>query len=312
MIEVENPLVSVLLTCYNAEDFIEQAIESVLSQTYQNWELLILDDCSRDKTREIINSFPDPRIRKIFTETNIGYVRSKNILLKEFKGNFACFLDADDWMASERISRQLGVFNEFPKVGACMCNYVRVMPDGVEKRMDFYHQSKFLDYKTDDLNFAGSGIMFRKEVYTKIGGFELYFDKLLGDDSYWAFKIAEKFPFYFLKDSLYYYRANANSITASFTNLRKLTVVELLKKLRQQRRETGTDWIQNGETDAALNYEKYLMTKRKWLGESYRVAAAVRLDYGDKKAAFKYLVQAFKLNPLSVINIATLRYFLNP
>jgi glycosyltransferase involved in cell wall biosynthesis len=304
-----NPLVSILITSFNTGRFIKEAIESVFEQTHENWELVIVDDASTDDTQVIINQFDDPRIRKIFNEKNIGYVASKNLLLQEMKGEFGCFLDADDWMAPDRVEKQLKVFSEYPETGACMCNYFRVSQDGTISAIDFFNRSKFLNTKEDSLEFAGAGILFRKEVITKVGLFEKYFDKLLGDDSYWAFRIAENFPFYYLEEPLYYYRANTDSITATFNNLRKLSIVELLRELKQQRRKTGTDWLEQKNYDKALAYEQGFLNNRKWVSEKYRLIASVRLDYKDVETAGRLLKKSWRLNPFSFNFYRTLFYY---
>ncbi|WP_121352380.1 glycosyltransferase family 2 protein [Flavisolibacter nicotianae] len=306
---MNKPLVSVLMTVYNAEPFIAKAIQSVLEQTYANWELLILDDVSSDNTREVIDSFTDKRIKRIYNPKNIGYVASKNVLLKQFAGEYACFLDADDWMAKERLEVQLAQFFIHNGLGACMCNYWRVQPDGTCVKMDFYPSSRFIVTANEEMVFAGAGIMFSRTVVESVGGFEPYFDRLLGDDSYWAFRVAEKFPFYYLNQALYYYRANENSITASFNNMRKLTIVCLLKELKEQRLKSGTDWLEVKQYDKALAYEQALIRDKKWLAEKYRQAAAVRLDYKDKRSAKAFLIKSFKNNPFSLNFYRTLIYY---
>jgi teichuronic acid biosynthesis glycosyltransferase TuaG len=304
------PLISVLMTSFNAEAYIEEAIESVLRQDYPNWELLILDDCSKDGTRGLIAGFTDARIRTLHTDTNIGYVASKNRLLDTFRGEYACFLDADDWMADNRLSKQYEVFTRIEGLGGCMCDYWNVRPGAPLEPFNFYPSSRLIDIQKDELNFAGAGILLSRKAVNRIGGFDMYFDRLLGDDSYWAFRLAEQMPFYYLAEPLYFYRANAGSITATMNNMRKLTIVKLLEELRRQRRATGTDWLEQGANDMALAYEASLHQDRKWMAEQYRMAAAVRLDFGDTAAAFPFLKKSFSLNPAAPGLFRTFIYFL--
>jgi glycosyltransferase involved in cell wall biosynthesis len=306
---MDQPLVSVLMTSYNAESFIAKAIQSVLAQTHRNWELLILDDVSTDGTRVVIDSFNDTRIKKIYNTQNIGYVASKNVLLKEFTGAYACFLDADDWMAPNRIEAQLAMLIKDPEVGACMCSYIRVQPDDTEVPMNFFASSKFLDIKKGDVHFAGAGIMCSKKAIDEVGGFEMYFDKLMGDDTYWALKIAERFKFYYLHLPLYYYRANAQSITASFNNLRKFTILELLDEVKRQRLTKGTDWLEEKKFEKAKAYEESFLKNKKWLAEKYRQAAAVRLDFSDIETAGELLKKAFTYHSFSFSLYRTLAYY---
>ena len=307
---MEKPLVSVLMTSYNAEPFIAKAIQSVFDQSYSNWELLILDDVSTDGTRKVIDSFSSNRIRKIYPDKNIGYVASKNYLLKEFHGEFACFLDADDWMHRSRINVQAGYLIGNPDVGACMCSYIRVQPGGAEVPMHFSDRNQFLNILKHDIRFPAAGIMFSKKVFQVLGGFNMYFDKLLGDDAYWAFRIAEKFKFYYLNEPLYYYRANSESITANINDIRKFTVLELVQELKRQRLQRGSDWLEEGQYEEALKYELTFGKNYRWLAEKYRAAAAVRLDYKDRRKAYEFLSRSLKLNPFCLTTYSTVAYLL--
>ena len=305
---MNHPVVSILLTSFNAEKYIALAIESILHQTFTDWELIILDDCSTDSTRNIISDFDDKRIRHIYPEKNLGYVASKNVLLKQVSGSFACFVDADDWIVPDFLKKYLSVFSEHSSAMACMSSFMRVMPDTSEKPQHFYDKSRFISYKEDEILFAGAGIMFRSEVIKIIDGFEPFFDKLMGDDNYWAVKIAERFPFYYLREPLYYYRSNINSITATFDNPKKLTIIAILKELKRQRKKTGTDWLEQKDFESIRAYEKKLLADKKWIAEQYRTYAAVRLDYNDFKTARQLLAKAFRKNPFDIRIIRTSFY----
>ena len=89
-------LVSIIMPAYNCSRFIREAIDSVLAQTYTAWELLIVDDCSTDDTAAIIASYQDERIHYFRNEQNSGAALSRNKALREAKGKYIAFLDADD------------------------------------------------------------------------------------------------------------------------------------------------------------------------------------------------------------------------
>jgi teichuronic acid biosynthesis glycosyltransferase TuaG len=88
-------MVSIILPFYNAEDFISDAINSVLGQEYQNWELIIINDGSEDNSKNIVQSFKDTRIQ-YFEQENQGVSSARNLGLRKMKGAYFCFLDADD------------------------------------------------------------------------------------------------------------------------------------------------------------------------------------------------------------------------
>jgi len=109
-----NHLVSIIMPCYNAERYIAQSIESVLAQTYGNWELLITDDCSSDKSVEIIKKYcdKDNRINLLVSEKNQGIAKTRNLSIERAKGRFVAFLDSDDVWKSEKLEKQINFMLE--------------------------------------------------------------------------------------------------------------------------------------------------------------------------------------------------------
>lgn len=101
------PLISVIMPAYNAEKYIQEAIDSILNQSYANFELLIFDDGSSDSTRSIIESYNDERIKKIFTDKNGGVVAARNHCIDLAKGKYIALMDADDIASHDRFEKQL-------------------------------------------------------------------------------------------------------------------------------------------------------------------------------------------------------------
>ena len=103
------PLVSVIMPAYNAEKYIEEAVRSVISQTYPNWELLILDDCSADRTAELAKALADldSRIRLLRNPQNMGVAKTRNRGFSLAKGEWVALLDSDDVWHSDKLEKQL-------------------------------------------------------------------------------------------------------------------------------------------------------------------------------------------------------------
>ena len=100
----QDDLVSIIMPSYNTADFISETIDSVLNQSYKNWELIIVDDCSTDNTDEIIKKYlSDQRIRYLKNEKNSGAAVSRNYALREAKGKWIAFLDSDDLWLHEKL-----------------------------------------------------------------------------------------------------------------------------------------------------------------------------------------------------------------
>jgi len=111
---MKNNLVSIITPSYNSSRFISQTIESVLSQTYQYWEMLIIDDCSMDNSNDIISKYTkeDNRIKLIKLETNNGPAVARNIGIKEAKGQYIAFLDSDDLWKPKKLEKQIKFMKE--------------------------------------------------------------------------------------------------------------------------------------------------------------------------------------------------------
>lgn len=102
-----NDLVSIIMPSYNTASYIKKTIQSVLDQTYRNWELIIVDDCSTDNTDEVVASIKDERIKYLKNEINSGAAVSRNRALREAQGRWIAFLDSDDLWMPEKLEKQI-------------------------------------------------------------------------------------------------------------------------------------------------------------------------------------------------------------
>jgi len=132
-------LISIILPLYNSEKFLSDAIQSVLNQDYSNWELLIVNDGSNDRSGVIANSFDNHRIR-YFEQENKGVSAARNIGLSNMKGDFFCFLDSDDQLTPQSLSSRLEIFSRDPKV-SFVDGSVEVMDEHFSKVIDVRNQN---------------------------------------------------------------------------------------------------------------------------------------------------------------------------
>ena len=122
-------LVSVVMPVHNAEKFIEDAIRSVMQQTYQNWELLVVDDASTDSSMSIVDRLAseDSRIKHVSNDTPTGYPATpRNLAVNMAKGRYIAFLDSDDMWLPDKLERQLPLFDKYAKVAVVFSNYEKV------------------------------------------------------------------------------------------------------------------------------------------------------------------------------------------
>lgn len=116
---MKTPELSVILTVYNRESYISAAIESILKQTFRDFELIVINDGSTDTTSVIIESYLDPRIIYIQNEKNIGIVKSLNKGLSVSRGRYIAIMDSDDISMPERFSKQFNFLENNPEIGVC-------------------------------------------------------------------------------------------------------------------------------------------------------------------------------------------------
>ncbi len=129
---MNKPVVTVIMPCCNAAKYLADSIESVIAQTYQNWELLVIDDCSTDNSAEIVSAYAskDSRIRMFQTERNSGSATVPwNIGIQNAQGRYIAFLDADDEWFPEKLQQQLPLFDS-PEVAVVFSNYEKMDAEG--------------------------------------------------------------------------------------------------------------------------------------------------------------------------------------
>lgn len=133
---------------WNTGRFISDSIQSIINQSYSNWELIIVDDCSSDNTEEIVNSFSDERIRFFKNEKNCGAAISRNRALKEAKGEWIAFLDSDDLWMPMKLEKQISFMNNNGYIFS-------------------YHEYEKIDENGKKLNIyvSGPSIVNKKKMY---------------------------------------------------------------------------------------------------------------------------------------------------
>lgn len=143
--QMNKELVSIVTPVYNCEDYIGETIESVLAQTYTNWEMLLVDDCSPDNSEAIIKEYQenDQRIKYIKLPENGGAAVARNRALAEAKGRYIAYLDADDLWLPEKLERQLAFLEANKCVFSC-CDYEKIEAGG--SFLKVIHMPKTITY----------------------------------------------------------------------------------------------------------------------------------------------------------------------
>ena len=129
-----NSLVSIIVPCYNSSKFICECIDSVLDQSYSNWEMLIVDDCSTDNSRDLILKYSknNKKIKTFFLEQNVGPAEARNIAISNSKGKYIAFLDSDDVWRNNKLERQIHFMNN-NKISFSFTSYQPISENGKKK-----------------------------------------------------------------------------------------------------------------------------------------------------------------------------------
>jgi glycosyltransferase involved in cell wall biosynthesis len=168
------PHISVLLSVLNGAKFVADAVQSILAQSYSDFEFIIVDDGSTDRTLTILQSFADPRIQIIRNEANIGLARSLNKALDFARGEFIARIDADDFSPPERFAKQLQFLLDHPQIDVVGSDMVEVDEHGVRIREKKFPRTPEEVRRTMFVHnpLAHSAVMMRASVLKKVGGYD--------------------------------------------------------------------------------------------------------------------------------------------
>jgi len=160
------PLVSVILSVFNDDERIKEAVESILNQTYENFELLIMDDGSTDRTFEIINSFKNNKIKIFQNQKNIGLTKSLNILIKNSNGDYIARQDSDDISLHNRLDKQYNFMNN-KNLDACTTRaYIRNSKNSIPRFSHLLPTDWVIKYKNP---FIHGTLLIKKEALFNVG-----------------------------------------------------------------------------------------------------------------------------------------------
>lgn len=205
-----NDLVSIVMPSYNTASYIKDSIESVLNQTYTNWELIIVDDCSTDNTDEVVTSIHDGRIRYLKNEKNSGAAVSRNRALRVAKGRWIAFLDSDDLWMPEKLEKQIR-FMESNGYAFSYTNYEEI--DEMSNNMGIVVTGPRKITRIGMQNYCWPGCLtVMYDTNTIGGGISVADIKKNNDYAMWL-QVSRKADCYLLDEVLAKYRKRSGSIS---------------------------------------------------------------------------------------------------
>ncbi len=295
-VNIKNPKVTVLMSIYNGEKYLHQAINSILNQTFKDFEFLIINDGSTDGTAEILQSYNDFRIRIINNEKNIGLTKSLNKGLKLAKGDYIARMDADDISLPERFERQVEFLNKNKKMGLVGTFWYTIDENGQEidisKPTNSIYAVHFMCHGTS---------MIRKRCLDKIGFYREVFE-FAQDYDLWL-RIADKYEIKNIKEPLYKLRIRDDSISLKKKTQQNL-YASLAIKMAKERKKYGRDRLSIAtEYEANKIRDQRLkasgIKKRKLLSYNYSIWSKAAFVSGEDEKSFYCAINAFTWYPLN-------------
>lgn len=212
---MSKPLVSIIMGIYNCEDYLKESIDSIVSQTYTNWELIMCDDGSIDKTYDIANEYKNKLGKKIVllkNDKNMGLNYTLNKCLAEAKGSYIARQDGDDVSTKNRLEIEVEFLNKHPEYAMVSSNMSFFDSKGEWGKS---HQ-KEVPTKNDFMNgspFCHAPCMVRKEIFLELGGYSVD-DKLLRVEDYhlWVKMYSHGYKGYNLNQILYKMRNDEDAL----------------------------------------------------------------------------------------------------
>lgn len=196
-------LVSIIMPSYNTAEYIAESIQSVFAQSYKDWELLIVDDCSTDNTDEVVKPYlADERIKYLKNEKNSGAAVSRNRALREAKGKWIAFLDSDDLWIPDKLSKQIN-FMEEHGYSFSYTNYAEIDTEGKRNGVTVTGPKKVT--KTGMFNYCWPGCLTVMYDAEKVGLIQIADIKKNNDYAMWL-KVCKKADCYLLDKELAMYR----------------------------------------------------------------------------------------------------------
>lgn len=306
-----NPQVSIIISAYNAEATIEDSINSILNQSFQNFELLIADDASTDNTKALIDQFEDPRIRRYHNSTNMHVCWTWNKMLENVKTPYVTFQDADDISYPQRLEKLIEAASENPEYAIIGANHLRPL-----EKWRTYRTSNFL-LSNDDiiakvknegtLDSCGPRSLFKTSIIQEKGGFRMLFPKSGWEDFDLILRIVPEHKIMNIPDVLYEYRYEAKSysrIASDSEALEKIFIHEIgIFLFRERLKNDGKDSLRAENNDALVSFIGHLTEKlKKDKSIPFRKRSMNQIANKDFTNAYKSVWKAIVIKPTVIKN----------
>lgn len=232
---ISNPKVTVLMSVYNGEKYLKEAIDSIISQTFTDFEFLIIDDASTDRTPEMLRSYGDSRIKIITNEENLGLTKSLNKGLALARGKYIARMDADDISHPKRLEKQANYLDENPEIGILGTNVQYIDESGkYHEILQRPEKDALIKWALCFFNpIAHPTVMMQLYLIKEINGYD---ENIIYAQDYdlWV-RLSSKSAFWNLQDILLYLRKSDNNISCKHYLEQKLYSYQISRRAMSNR-----------------------------------------------------------------------------
>lgn len=214
------PKISVVVPAYNAMTYLPETLENVLQQTWQDFEVIVVNDGSSDETPQWVAQLTDPRV-KLISQENQGLSGARNTGITHAQGEYVAFLDADDLWEPSKLQKQLQVVEKNPNIGLVYTWVVLIDSQGRKTGRTFQDQAQGQVWTTliqENIVRCGSVALVRRECFETCGLFDKNLRSFVEDWDMWL-RIASKYQFAVVPEGLVYYRQHANSASRNWESM---------------------------------------------------------------------------------------------
>lgn len=299
------PKVSILMSVYNGEDFLREAIDSILGQTYRDFEFCIIDDGSTDGTASILASYSDsdPRVR-VHRQENTGLRRALNNAISLSRGEYLARQDADDRSMPRRMEMQVRLLDEHPDTVLVGTHYHLIdgkgaILNGIRPPTQSEELKKGL---VSGNQFAHGSVMYRRSVAEAVGRYREEF--VCSEDYDFMLRMSEQGEVANIPEFLYQWRLSLECESVSRRQSQDL-YASLAADMAKERREKGFDRLQQMPPNERNRWvQEYLDARRGTVvvddALGYNKWAKILLDWGNDREAFRFIFRSLALRPLRV------------
>lgn len=304
------PLVSILIPCFNAELYLHEAIDSIINQTYKNLEILLIDDGSSDSTAHIIKEFAskDSRICFIANDRNLGLIRTLNLGIERASGAFIARMDADDISELSRIEKIIENFNLNPELDIVSAGYYYLSEDGKRKRVIYpkaIHSPALTFISFFSIPVVHACIVSRSNVIKN----NLFDVSYMHSEDYELFSrlLFMGYKFYNINEPLYYVRQNRGSVSYKYEKIQIVNHSRISKRNIEMYFDCTYEYFIH---KIMINRISFNVTRRQ-IRAAFNNLHCLRNDYFERENCEKYIkdeIDEFLIELKIDIMIQSLKY----